>query len=141
MSQAIRAALRTQAQEARFPGWLTSAQRNAFPEAICWRDQLPELGDVDLRRRAGEPQVAAAAVLELDQRRATRRDRHGLMPTRERLQLRLLIGADDVLARVQQPTFKAPCVEIQDAAGLGLEVGIAREDPTAVIPRTDRVLM
>jgi hypothetical protein len=48
VSQAIRAALTTQAQEARFPAWLTSAQKSAFPEAICWRDQLPELGDVDL---------------------------------------------------------------------------------------------
>ena len=48
VSQAIRAALTTQAQEARFPAWLTSAQKGAFPEAICWRDQLPELGDVDL---------------------------------------------------------------------------------------------
>lgn len=48
VSQAIRAALTTQAQEARFPAWLTSAQKSAFPEAICWRDQLPELGEVDL---------------------------------------------------------------------------------------------
>jgi hypothetical protein len=47
-SQAIRAALVTQGQEARFPAWLTSAQRGAFPEAICWRDQLPEPGEVDL---------------------------------------------------------------------------------------------
>jgi hypothetical protein len=45
---AIRAALIAQAREARFPIWLTAAQRAAFPEAICWRDQLPELGEVDL---------------------------------------------------------------------------------------------
>jgi hypothetical protein len=45
---AIRAALIAQAREARFPIWLTSAQKAAFPEAICWRDQLPELGEVDL---------------------------------------------------------------------------------------------
>jgi hypothetical protein len=44
----IRAALLAQAREARFPTWLTAAQRAAFPEAICWRDQLPELGEVDL---------------------------------------------------------------------------------------------
>ena len=47
-SQAIRAALVTQAQEARFPAWLTAAQTGAFPEAICWRDQLPQAGEVDL---------------------------------------------------------------------------------------------
>jgi hypothetical protein len=45
---AIRAALIAQAREARFPSWLTRAQRDSFPEAICWRDQLPELGEVDL---------------------------------------------------------------------------------------------
>jgi hypothetical protein len=28
--------------------WLTAAQKAAFPEAICWRDQFPELGEVDL---------------------------------------------------------------------------------------------
>ena len=44
----IRAALIAQAREDRFPGWLTSAQKAAFPEAICWRDQFPELGEVDL---------------------------------------------------------------------------------------------
>ncbi len=44
----IRAALIAQAWEEVFPTWLTSAQRAAFPEAICWRDQLPELGEVDL---------------------------------------------------------------------------------------------
>jgi hypothetical protein len=46
--QAIRAALVAQAQEGRFPSWLMAAQRSAFPEAICWRDQLPQLGEVDL---------------------------------------------------------------------------------------------
>jgi hypothetical protein len=45
---AIRAALIAQAREARYPTWLTAAQKSAFPEAICWRDQLPELGEVDL---------------------------------------------------------------------------------------------
>jgi hypothetical protein len=48
VQHAIRAALLTQAREARYPMWLTSAQKAAFPEAICWRDQLPELGEVDL---------------------------------------------------------------------------------------------
>jgi hypothetical protein len=46
--QAIRAALIAQAREDHFPVWLTAAQEAAFPEAICWRDQLPELGEVDL---------------------------------------------------------------------------------------------
>lgn len=45
---AIRAALIAQAREDRYPAWLASAQEAAFPEAICWRDQMPERGEVDL---------------------------------------------------------------------------------------------
>jgi hypothetical protein len=45
---AIRAALMAQAREDRYPTWLASAQQAAFQEAICWRDQMPELGEVDL---------------------------------------------------------------------------------------------
>ena len=45
---AIRSALIEQAREDHFPVWLTAAQKAAFPEAICWRDQFPELGEVDL---------------------------------------------------------------------------------------------
>jgi hypothetical protein len=44
----IRGALIEQAREEHFPTWLTAAQQAAFPEAICWRDQFPELGEVDL---------------------------------------------------------------------------------------------
>jgi hypothetical protein len=46
--RSIRAALIAQAREAYFPTWLTSAQKAAFRDAICWRDQFPELGEVDL---------------------------------------------------------------------------------------------
>jgi hypothetical protein len=44
----IRAALIAQAREDRFPSWLTTEQVRTFPEAICWRDQFPQLGEVDL---------------------------------------------------------------------------------------------
>jgi hypothetical protein len=46
--EAIRAALVAQAREDRYPNWLAAAQQAAFPEAICWRDQMPEKGEVDL---------------------------------------------------------------------------------------------
>ena len=46
--EAIRAALVAQAREDRYATWLTSAQEAAFPEAICWRDLMPEPGEVDL---------------------------------------------------------------------------------------------
>ena len=44
----IRSALIDQAREQRFPIWLAAAQKAAFPEAICWRDQFPEIGEVHL---------------------------------------------------------------------------------------------
>jgi hypothetical protein len=44
----IRVALIAHAREERFPNWLTTEQLRRFPEAICWRDQFPELGEVDL---------------------------------------------------------------------------------------------
>jgi hypothetical protein len=44
----IKTALMDQAREEHFPVWLTAAQKAAFPQAICWRDQFPELGEVDL---------------------------------------------------------------------------------------------
>jgi len=83
-------------------------------------------------------QRAAAAVLELDQRRATGRGRHRLMAARERLQLGLLVGADHELARMQPPALEPPGVEIQDAAGLAVKVRVARKDPRALLPRLDR---
>ena len=48
MRTSIRSALIDQAREQRFPIWLAAAQKAAFPEAICWRDQFPEIGEVDL---------------------------------------------------------------------------------------------
>jgi hypothetical protein len=45
---AIRTALMAQAREDRFPTWLMSAQRAGLSEAICWRDQMPQLSEVDL---------------------------------------------------------------------------------------------
>jgi hypothetical protein len=44
----IRSALLEQARLARFPDWLALEQRRSFPEGTCWRDQFPELGEVDL---------------------------------------------------------------------------------------------
>jgi hypothetical protein len=57
------------------------------------------------------------------------------MASAERLQLRLLIGADDVLVRAQPLALEHPRVEVQRAAGLRGEVGVAREDPRPRLPR------
>ena len=57
-----------------------------------------------------------------------------------RLDRRLLVGADDVVAGVQPLALPAAGVQIQDRAGLLGEPWVAREDPRAVLPRLDRVL-
>ena len=46
--RSIRAALLAQARQARFPEWLAAEQRRATPAGTCWRDQFPQLGEVDL---------------------------------------------------------------------------------------------
>jgi hypothetical protein len=45
------------------------------------------------------------------------------------------VAADDVVAGMQQLAFPAAGVEVEDRAGLLSEVGVAREDPGAVLPR------
>jgi hypothetical protein len=45
---AISAALMAQQRQSRFPDWLNAEERAAFPEGTCWRDQFPQLGEVDL---------------------------------------------------------------------------------------------
>jgi len=41
----------------------------------------------------------------------------------------------------QRPTLPAPLVQVQQAPGLGLKIGIARKDPAAVLPRADGILV
>src|SRR5215207_6143255 len=57
-----------------------------------------------------------------------------------RLDRGLLVGADHEVAGFERPSLPAPLVEVEDPAGLLPEVGIARKDPGAVVPRADRVL-
>jgi hypothetical protein len=57
-----------------------------------------------------------------------------------RLDRGLLVGADHILAGVQQPALEASLVEVEHPAGLVGEVGIGGEDPGAVLPRPNRVL-
>ena len=44
----IRAALVTQAREAKYPLWISTQQTRSFRNVVCWRDQLPVPGIVDL---------------------------------------------------------------------------------------------
>ncbi len=44
----IKAALVAQAAQTRYPSWLAAEQQAKLPTATCWRDQFPQLGEVDL---------------------------------------------------------------------------------------------
>jgi hypothetical protein len=50
-------------------------------------------------------------------------------------------GGDYELVVPEQPALPLSGVEIQQATGLGGEVRVAREYPTAVVPRPNCVLM
>jgi hypothetical protein len=57
------------------------------------------------------------------------------VPAAERLQLRLLVGAEHVLVRAQTPSLEAALVEIEHPARLPGEVRVADEDPGALLRR------
>ena len=63
------------------------------------------------------------------------------MDAQPRLDAGLLVGRDDVLVFAQRLALPAPLVQVQDARGFDLELGIARKEPAAVLPRPDGVLV
>jgi hypothetical protein len=48
----VRAALIAQARDARYPTWIAAQQARSFSRAVCWRDELPAVGIVDLTEYA-----------------------------------------------------------------------------------------
>jgi len=84
---------------------------------------------------------AAAGVLVLDVHRSTRPAVLGGMLAAAGLNAGLLISGDHEFIVLQRPVMPPASVEIQHAPGLGREVRVTREDPTAVIPRAKGVFM
>lgn len=85
-------------------------------------------------------QSSHAGVLMFDPGGHTRSGWPSRMATAPRLDAGLFIGDDDPFVRPQGLAVPEALVQIKDAACLGFEVGITREDPTAVAPRLDGVL-
>ena len=79
-------------------------------------------------------QRAAALVLVLDTAADTRPGWRCAVAAREHLQLGLLVGRDHVLIDFKPPPLPGPAVEVEHSARLGLEVGVAREEPAALTP-------
>jgi len=97
------------------------------------------LGIVDVDRgQIG--QRPATAVLVLDQSRPAGARRDQPVAAQQRLQLGLLVGRDDVVARMQPPALPAALIQVQRAARLFAEVRVARKHPRTPRPRPNRVL-
>jgi hypothetical protein len=88
--------------------------------------EQPALRVVDIQRGQIR-QCPAAAVFVLDQPRASGTRGDERVASEQRLQLRLLVGRDHVLAGMQPPARPATLVEIEHPAGLLPEVRIAGE--------------
>jgi hypothetical protein len=63
------------------------------------------------------------------------------MHAHTRLDAGLLVGGDDEFVLVQRPSLAGTGIQVQDAPGLGLKLGITRKDPAAVLPRANRILV
>jgi hypothetical protein len=85
-------------------------------------------------------QRAASAVLELLPPDPARCQWQVRGATSQRLELRLLIGANHVLVVAQRLAVPQPVVQVQHPTGLDREVRVTREDPRPVLPRLDHVL-
>ena len=99
-----------------------------------------ELRAVDIERGQVGP-GAAARVLMFDSSGLVRTRGQGGVLADAGLNAGLLIGADHELLGSQGRALPVPRVEVEDASGLGGEVGITREDPRAVSPGADRVVV
>jgi len=83
---------------------------------------------------------ASPFVFMLDVDRMARPRRQRGMLASARLDAGLLVGAQDIVVWSEGKSLPTALIEIEDAAGLGGEPGIAREDPTAMAPRAQGIL-
>lgn len=77
-------------------------------------------------------QHAVSFVFEFHPSRTPRPGRLGGRDAFAGLQAGLLVGADHVIIRSQRLALVEALVEVQDHCGLGLELGVTRENPTPV---------
>ncbi len=63
------------------------------------------------------------------------------MDTASSLDAGLFVGGDHELIALQRPAVPGAGIEIENPAGLGGKLWVARKDPTAVIPGPNGILM
>jgi len=84
---------------------------------------------------------AATLVLMLDPHRPAGLANPSGMLTGSCLDTGLLVSRDHELIVLQRPAIPAALVEVQNAASFKRKVRVAREDPSSMLPRTDRVFV
>jgi hypothetical protein len=99
-----------------------------------------ESGVVNIERREVGPRTYAA-VFMLDPSGPRGSRRQGSMFADARLDTGVLVGADHELISFQPLPLPTPGVEIQNAASLARELGIAGKDPAAMLPRADGIVV
>ena len=114
-------------------------------EPLEGRDPGPLLAPAEDLRPPDVPggevgEGARSFVLVLDPDRLARPGRRPWVDPSPGLDARLLVGGHDVLVGAESTALPAAGIQIEDRAGSGGEVGVAREDPAAVAPGPDRVL-
>ena len=70
---------------------------------------------------------------------ATRRGSQRRLLAATGLNTAFFVRGDDEFTRLERASLPDAIIEIEDAPGLGREIGIAWEDPTAMLPRTERI--
>ena len=70
---------------------------------------------------------------------ATRRGSQRRLLAATGLNTAFFVRRDDELTRMERASLPNTIIQIEDAPGLGREIGIAWKDPTAMLPRTQRI--
>lgn len=123
-------------------GWLI---HNLSNEPAEWKNpgrlftSAEELRAVDVPGSQVRPS-AAARILVLDPGRTPRSGRRRCMLAEPCLDARFLVGAQHELAGPQRLSVPPPGIQVEDPSPFLRKGGIARENPTPVLPRPDRVL-
>lgn len=124
-------------------GW---ASHDLFDETMKRRDASGRFAAaedarvMDVQRGQIGPS-ATAVVFVFDAHRLVRPWSRGRVFAAAGLNTGLFVGGDHEFIWFQEPPVPGTGVQIEDAAGLDGEMWIAWEDPTAVIPRSNRILM
>ena len=99
-----------------------------------------ELRAMNIHRGQVRP-GAAARVLVLDTSGLAWTGRQGGMLSNARLDAGLFVSGEHELVVSQRAAFPVPRVQVQDAPGFGDKLRIARENPGAMLPRANRILV